>query len=61
VQLRAFESILIFFSEEEIEKLQADIDKRRSRSLAREGEDRPESVEQSRSIHPTSQKKRRST
>jgi hypothetical protein len=35
--LMDFESIPIFFSEEEIEELQADIDKRRSRRLAREG------------------------
>jgi hypothetical protein len=44
--LRDFESIPIFFSEEEIGELQADIDEHRSRRLAREGEDRPESVEQ---------------
>jgi hypothetical protein len=37
VDLMDFESIPIFFSEEEIEELQADIDKRRSRRLAREG------------------------
>jgi hypothetical protein len=34
VNLRDFESILIFFSEEEIEELQVAIDKRRSPALA---------------------------
>jgi hypothetical protein len=46
VDLRDFESILIFFSEDEIEELQAAIDERRSRRLACDGEDRPGSVEQ---------------
>ena len=36
VNLRDFESILIFFSEEEIEELQAAIDKRRSLALDEE-------------------------
>jgi hypothetical protein len=45
VDLRDFESIPIFFSEEEIENLQAAIDKRRSRRLARNGEYCPGSVE----------------
>jgi len=44
VDLRDFESLLIFFSEEEIEELQATIDKRRSRRLARDGDDCPGSV-----------------
>ena len=40
VNLRDFESILLFFSEEEIEELQAAIDeRRRSRRLARDGEE----------------------
>ncbi len=34
VKLRDLQSISIFFSEEEIEELQAAIDKRRSRTLA---------------------------
>jgi hypothetical protein len=46
VDLRDFESILLFFSEEEIEELQAAIDERKSRRLARDGNDCPESVEQ---------------
>ncbi len=40
VDLRDFESIPIFFSEEEIERLQTAIDERRSRRLALE-EERP--------------------
>jgi len=36
VNLRDFESILIFFSEEEIEELQAAIDKRRNQALGEE-------------------------
>ncbi len=36
VNLRDFESILIFFSEEEIEDLQATIDKRRNQALNEE-------------------------
>jgi hypothetical protein len=44
VNLRDFESILIFFSEEEIEELQAAIDKRRS--LALDEESLPKLVEQ---------------
>ncbi len=36
VNLRNFESILIFFSEEEIEELQAAIDKRRNQALGEE-------------------------
>jgi hypothetical protein len=36
VDLRDFESILIFFSEEEIEELQGAIDKRRSLALDEE-------------------------
>ena len=36
VNLRDFESILIFFSEKEIEELQAAIDKRRSLALDEE-------------------------
>ena len=39
VDLSDFESILIFFSEEEIEKLQAAIEERRSRRLALDKED----------------------
>jgi hypothetical protein len=50
VALRDFESILIFFSEEEIEKLQAAIDERRSRSsLARDEACSLEPAEQSES------------
>jgi hypothetical protein len=45
VNLRDFESILIFFSEEEIEELQAAIDKRRS--LALDEESLPKLAEQS--------------
>jgi hypothetical protein len=44
--LRDFESILLFFSEEEVEELQAAIAERRSRRLARDGKDCPESEEQ---------------
>ena len=36
MNLRDFESILIFFSEEEIEELQAAIDKRRNQALGEE-------------------------
>ena len=36
VDLRDFESIVLFFSEEEIEELQATIDERRMKRLARE-------------------------
>jgi hypothetical protein len=48
MKLRDFESVLLFFSEEEIEELQAAIDERgsRRRRLARDGEDCPGSVEQ---------------
>jgi hypothetical protein len=46
VELRDFESILIFFSEEEIEKLQAAIDMRRSRKLV---------LDYERSLNPTEQ------
>jgi hypothetical protein len=47
VTLRDFESILLFLSEEEIEELQAAIDERRSRRLAREEEEHgPGAVEQ---------------
>jgi hypothetical protein len=42
VDLRDFQSILIFFSDEEIEELQAAIDKRRSRRLAPNDENLPE-------------------
>jgi hypothetical protein len=45
VDLRDFESILIFFSEEEIEELQGAIDKRRS--LALDEESLPKLAEQS--------------
>ena len=45
VNLRDFESIPIFFSEEEIEELQAAIDKRRS--LALDEESLPKRAEQS--------------
>ena len=38
VNLRDFDSILLYFSEEEIEELQAAIDTRKSRRLAREEE-----------------------
>ncbi len=38
MDLRDFESIPLFFSEEEIEELQAAIDKRKSRRLARKEE-----------------------
>jgi hypothetical protein len=48
VDLRDFESILIFFSEEEIETLQAAIDERRSRRRAARDEQRSlEPAEQS--------------
>jgi hypothetical protein len=46
VDLRDFESIFIFLSEEEMEELQAAIDERRSRRLACDGEDCSGSVEQ---------------
>ena len=46
VNLRDFDTVLIFFSEEEIEELQAAIDKRRSRRPARHGEDCPALLEQ---------------
>ena len=38
MNLRDFDSILLYFSEEEIEELQAAIDARKSRRLAREEE-----------------------
>jgi hypothetical protein len=47
VGLRDFESILIFFSEEEIETLQAAIDERRSRRPARDEQRSLEPAEQS--------------
>jgi hypothetical protein len=47
VDLRDFESIPIFFSEEEIEEVQAAIDERRSRRLALEEERPLKVVEQS--------------
>jgi hypothetical protein len=42
VDLRDFQSILLFFSEEEIEELQAAIDKRRSKRLSLTDENSPE-------------------
>ena len=42
-----FESILIFFSQEEMEELQAAIDKRRSRRLSLTDESSPKPAEQS--------------
>jgi hypothetical protein len=47
VDLRDFESIVIFFSEEEIERLQATIDKRRRGRLAPDEERKLESAKQS--------------
>ena len=44
MNLRDFQSILIYFSEEEIEDLQAAIDKRRGPAC--DGDDRPGLVEQ---------------
>jgi hypothetical protein len=46
MNLREFQSILIYFGEEEIEDLQAAIDKRRNRRSACDGDDRPGLVEQ---------------
>ena len=46
MNLRDFESIFLFFSDEEIEELQAAIDERRSRRLARDGEEDLGAVEQ---------------
>jgi hypothetical protein len=46
VNLRDFESISLFFSEEEIEELLAVIEERRSRRMAHDGEDCPGSAEQ---------------
>jgi hypothetical protein len=47
VDLSDFESILLYFSEEEIEELQAAIDKRRSRKPALGQESSPKLAEQS--------------
>jgi hypothetical protein len=47
VDLRDFESILTFFSEEEIEDLEAAIDERSSRRLALDEKRSPKPAEQS--------------
>jgi hypothetical protein len=47
VDLRDFESILLYFSQEEMEELQAAIDKRKSRRLALNDESSPKPAEQS--------------
>lgn len=52
MDLRDFKSILIFFSEEEIEKLEAAIDERRSRRLAH-GEERLLKPAEPQAIRPT--------
>jgi len=52
VDLRDFESIVLFLSEEEIDELQAAIDERRMERLAREGKDHRDSDEDL-AINPT--------
>ena len=47
VDLRDFQSILLYFSEEELEKVQAAIDERRSRRLVPDEERSLEPAEQS--------------